>query len=100
MLINGDLTVRELLGEYPEAFGVLAGHGMCADCKADPPPVPLEHFAQKHCGGDLAGLIKEIEAATGASRVEKSNASTTQPCPPVRISTSSHARDARGESGG
>ncbi len=61
--INGATTVRDLLTNYPGAFDVLVSHGMCRECKVNPPPVPLEHFAQKHCGGNLKGLIEQIEAA-------------------------------------
>lgn len=60
MIMNGDTTVRELLSAHPSAFDVLLGHGMCADCKENPPPVPLSHFARKHCADDLAGLLKEL----------------------------------------
>ena len=55
--------VSDLLAAHPEAFGVLLAHGMCEDCKAAPPPVPLGHFATKHCNGDLSGLIAELRSA-------------------------------------
>ena len=61
--LNESTTVRDLLTAHPEVFDVLLGHGMCADCQADPPPVPLGHFAMKHCDGDLEGLIGEIRVA-------------------------------------
>ena len=61
MIIDGATTVKELLEKYPAAFEVLFAHGMCADCQAAPPPVPLHHFAAKHCNGDLNGLLAEIE---------------------------------------
>jgi len=61
--IDGHTTVREILKTHPETFPVFLGHGMCEDCKANPPPVPLQHFASKHCGGDLSGLIRELSAA-------------------------------------
>jgi len=61
--IDGTTTVRELLAAHPAAFGVLLGHGMCEDCRSDPPPVPLAHFAAKHCGGDLTRLLGEIRGA-------------------------------------
>ena len=64
MTLGGDTTVRELLTKHPNAFDVLASHGMCQSCKDNPPPVPLHHFAEKHCAGDLMGLIKQIEEAT------------------------------------
>ncbi len=65
--ITADTTVRDLLTAQPELFSILERHGMCADCKADPPPVPLSHFAGKHCGGDVDGLIRELHAAAGTS---------------------------------
>lgn len=63
LMMNGDTTVRDLLLANPNAFDVLLGHGMCADCRDDPPPVPLSHFAAKHCAGDLAGLLGELNQA-------------------------------------
>jgi hypothetical protein len=60
--INPQTTVRDVLRQYPAAVDVLLRHGMCADCRQDPPPVPLDHFARKHCQGDLAGLIAELRA--------------------------------------
>jgi len=60
--IDGETTVRDLLTQHPEAFDVLAARGMCEDCQADPPPVPLHHFADKHCDGDLKGLICALSA--------------------------------------
>lgn len=63
LAIDGNTTVREILTQHPEAFPVFIGHGMCEDCKADPPPVPLHHFAGKHCGGNLGGLIAELNSA-------------------------------------
>jgi hypothetical protein len=61
--IDGNTTVRELLTEHPIAFEVLVSHGMCQDCKDNPPLVPLEHFARKHCEGELKNLIEQVEAA-------------------------------------
>jgi hypothetical protein len=63
LIIDGNTTVRELLTVHPNAFDVLVSHGMCQDCKDHPPPVPLEHFAKKHCDGDLLSLIEQVEAA-------------------------------------
>ena len=65
LAISASTTVKELLTAHPEVFPVLLGHGMCEDCQADPPPVPLGHFAAKHCGGNLAGLLAELEQAMG-----------------------------------
>jgi len=59
--IDGRTTVRELLTKHPPAFDVLVSHGMCQDCKDNPPLVPLAHFAQKHCNGDLDNLVEQIQ---------------------------------------
>lgn len=58
--IDENTTVRELLSSYPDTFQVFLRHGMCEGCKSDPPPVPLHHFARKHCGGNITGLLDEI----------------------------------------
>lgn len=63
MQITEQTTVKDLLSAHPEAFPVLQRHGMCADCQDDPPPVPLGHFANKHCGGNILGLLREIHQA-------------------------------------
>ena len=63
MSIDASTTVRELLAAHPEVFEVLVARGMCADCRSDPPPVPLGHFAEKHCGGDVDGLLDEVNRA-------------------------------------
>lgn len=60
LAIEESTTVRDLLKAHPNVFQVLLGHGMCEDCKADPPPVPLGQFAKKHCGGNISGLIEEL----------------------------------------
>ncbi len=66
--LTPETTVRDLLAAHPQVFSVFELHGMCADCKADPPPVPLRHFASKHCGGDVQGLMRELTAAIGQGR--------------------------------
>jgi hypothetical protein len=63
--INENTTVRELLTAYPQVFPILLGHGMCEDCQDDPPPVPLGHFAAKHCNGDIRGLLQELRRSVG-----------------------------------
>ncbi len=63
--IGKSTTVRELLEAHPEVFSVLENHGMCADCQADPPSVPLSHFAEKHCAGDVESLLSELRSAIG-----------------------------------
>jgi hypothetical protein len=60
MQLTADTTVRDLLHAHPHTAEVLLRHGMCASCQQDPPPVPLGHFAAKHCAGDLNGLIGEL----------------------------------------
>ncbi len=64
--IHRDTTVRDLLTAYPAAFDVLASHGMCQSCKDDPPPVPIHHFAMKHCGGEVDRLIEEVKAVVAS----------------------------------
>ena len=66
MTLTETTTVKDLLTQHPQAAEVLLRHGMCADCQQNPPPVALGHFARKHCAGDLAGLIRELNAAIGA----------------------------------
>jgi hypothetical protein len=68
MQLTEATTVRDLLSSHPQAFDVFLRHGMCADCQQDPPPVPLRHFATKHCGGDVGGLIRELESAIATAR--------------------------------
>jgi hypothetical protein len=63
MTITPTTTVRDLLQAHPQAFAVFERHGMCSDCRAAPPPVPLQQFATKHCNGDIAGLLSELRAA-------------------------------------
>ncbi|GMV97138.1 MAG: hypothetical protein AMXMBFR83_14970 [Phycisphaerae bacterium] len=60
LALHENTTVREVLTTYPQTFDVFLRHGMCEDCKTDPPPVPLHHFARKHCAGDVTGLIAEL----------------------------------------
>ena len=62
MTIDGTTTVRDLLAVHPEGFGVFLSRGMCEDCKAAPPPVPLHHFSTKH-EVPLDQLISELSSA-------------------------------------
>jgi len=66
MMIDGTTTVRSLVTAHPESFDVLMRHGMCADCRADPPEVPLSHFAAKHCNDDLTALLEELRRTLDA----------------------------------
>jgi len=65
--LDGNTTVRELLIAHPQTFEVLVARGMCEDCRTDPPPVSLHHFAQKHCDGNLSALLADLEAASQPS---------------------------------
>jgi hypothetical protein len=67
MDIGPETPVCDLLAEHPQVFEVFERHGMCADCRVAPPPVPLQHFVDKHCQGDLAGFLREIEARLAAN---------------------------------
>ena len=58
--ISPTTTVRDLLRAYPQAFPVLLGHGLCADCEANPPEVPLSHFASKHYVMRLNEVIQKF----------------------------------------
>jgi hypothetical protein len=74
LALSGNTTVRDILTTHPETLPVFVSHGMCEDCKADPPPVPLHHFATKHCAGDLPGLIGELNSAIQNPQSEVSSA--------------------------
>ena len=65
--IRPTTTVRELLSHHPQAFSVLVRFGMCPECRADPPPVPLSHFAMKHCDGKLDVLLEALYAVISPS---------------------------------
>ncbi len=63
--IDATTTVRELLTAHPQAFSVLLSHGMCEDCRDDPPSVPVRHFAAKHCNGNIEGLLEQLRRSAG-----------------------------------
>lgn len=67
MTLTGQTTVREMLTLHPIASGVMIEKGMCESCQANPPELPLAAFAKKHCGGDLDGLLSELQAVIGAN---------------------------------
>ena len=62
--LTGETRVCDLLTRHPQTFAVFESHGMCAECKAAPPPVPLQHFSARH-GVPLAQLLAELTAAIG-----------------------------------
>ncbi len=66
--IEATTTVRELLTAYPQVFPVLLSHGMCEDCQDDPPPVPLQHFAAKHCNGNIEDLLQQLRRSLAVER--------------------------------
>lgn len=55
--------VCDVLNETPTAFAVFERHGMCQDCKDNPPPVPIRHFAEKHCQGRIDEFLAELNQA-------------------------------------
>ena len=61
MQITPATTVKDILDRHPHLFSIFEARGMCEDCKVSPPPVPVGHFAMKHCGGDIEGLLAELE---------------------------------------
>lgn len=61
--IDEQTTVRDLIQAHPEVFPVFREHGMCEECQQDPPPVPIAHFAKKHCNGNVVGLLHELHQA-------------------------------------
>ncbi|MBI1388827.1 MAG: hypothetical protein GC154_10315 [bacterium] len=68
MFLPTDL-VCDVLQRHPEAFSVFERHGMCEDCRQSPPPVPIAHFAEKHCDGRVEAFISELSECVGASDV-------------------------------
>jgi hypothetical protein len=66
-LFTADTTVRHILHSYPHAYEVFESHGMCEDCKDDPPPLPLSHFAGRH-GVAVNDLIRQLEAVVRQER--------------------------------
>ena len=61
--LTGDTPVCDLLTHHPQTFAVLESHGMCADCKASPPPAPLHHFSSRH-GVPLETLTADLTSPT------------------------------------
>jgi hypothetical protein len=62
--LTGETQVCDLLTRHPQTFAIFESHGMCAECKAAPPPVPLQHFSERH-GVPLAQLLAELADAIG-----------------------------------
>ncbi|MFQ5590067.1 MAG: hypothetical protein ACE5HE_02780 [Phycisphaerae bacterium] len=68
--IDETTTVRELLTACPSVFPILLRHGMCEECRDDPPPVSLLYFAAKHCEGDIDGLLEELRSSIGVDSAQ------------------------------
>ncbi len=67
-MFKPEMLVCDVLREYPQTWDVFLRHGMCEDCKTSPPPVPIQHFVDKHCDGQLESFLAELG---GAARVPK-----------------------------
>ncbi len=61
--INAHDLVCDVLQKYPAAWAVFERHGMCEDCKTAPPPVPIQHFVDQHCNGNIFEFLQEIQHA-------------------------------------
>jgi len=57
--------VCDVLSNHPAAWAVFERHGICADCRQSPPPVPISHFVEKHCEGRIDEFLEELNAAAG-----------------------------------
>ena len=59
-MFKPDDLVRDVLSNHPETWEVFERHGICCDCRKSPPPVPLQHFVDKHCEGRMDEFIQEL----------------------------------------
>lgn len=64
-MYQSDDLVCEVLTRHPAAWNVFVRHGMCEDCKQSPPPVPISHFATKHCDGRIEDFLNELNGELG-----------------------------------
>lgn len=58
--------VCDVLNQHASAWDVFERHGICEDCKQSPPPVPIQHFVDKHCEGRIEEFLNELNQATSA----------------------------------
>ena len=65
LTIDETTTLSELLTAHPQALSVLLSHGMCDECREDPPSVPLRHFAAKHSHSNIEGLLEQLRRSAG-----------------------------------
>lgn len=63
MTFKPDMLVCDVLSQFPTTWDVFLRHGMCEDCKDSPPPVPIQHFVNKHCGGKTEMFLAELQEA-------------------------------------
>lgn len=59
-MVQATDLVCDVFANHPSAFDVFERHGMCEDCKQSPPPVPVSHFVEKHCNGQIDAFLSEL----------------------------------------
>lgn len=62
-MFQPDDLVCDVLAKYPQTWDVFIRHGICEDCRQSPPPVPVSHFANKHCNGRIEMFLQELTNA-------------------------------------
>ena len=60
-MFQPDDLVCDVLTNYPQTWDVFIRHGICKDCQQSPPPVPVMHFVNKHCGGQIELFLQELK---------------------------------------
>ncbi len=55
--------VKDVLSTHAQAWAVFERHGICEDCRNDPPPVPIQHFVDTHCDGKIDEFLDELNTA-------------------------------------
>lgn len=63
MLLQATDLVCDVLANHTAAWEVFENHGICADCKHNPPPVPIQHFVDMHCDGRIDEFLHELNSA-------------------------------------
>ena len=63
-MFTADDLVCDVLANHPKTWLVFERHGICADCRQSPPPVPIHHFVDKHCEGRIDEFLQELREAT------------------------------------
>jgi hypothetical protein len=62
-MINAETLVSDVLSQHPTVWDVFLRHGMCSSCQESPPPVSIQHFVEKHVGGDVNQFLSELTEA-------------------------------------